>query len=73
MFQVNDMSVSKLSGGQTIPFGKMKFPMKKSALQDLFKTFFRIQLSFLKADVCHFVINQTLETPCISGATKAIF
>ena len=52
------MFVSKISGGQTIPYGKKKFLMKKSALQDLFKTFFRIELSFLKADLCRFVIGK---------------
>ena len=52
------MSVSKISGGQTIPYGKRKFTLETSALQDLFGTFFRIELSFLEADLCRFVINQ---------------
>ena len=52
------MSVSKLSGGQTIPYGKVKLILEKSALQDLFGTFFRIELSFLEADLCCFVKNQ---------------
>ena len=52
------MTVSELSEGQTIPYGKMKFILQKSALQDLFGTFFRIELSFLEADLCRFVINQ---------------
>ena len=52
------MSVSQLSGGQSIPYKKMKFILQKSALQDLFETFFRIELSFLEADLCHFVKNQ---------------
>ena len=52
------MSVSKLSGGQSIPYKKMKFILQKSALQDLFETFFRIELSFLEADLCRFVIDQ---------------
>ena len=52
------MSVSKLSGGQTIPYKEMKSILQKSALQDLFETFFRIELSFLEADLWCFVINQ---------------
>ena len=52
------MSVSKLSGGQTITFEKIKLILQKSALQDLFETFFRIELSFLEADLWCFVINQ---------------
>ena len=37
---------------------KNEISIKKSALQDLFKTFFRIELSFLEADLCWFVKNQ---------------
>ena len=50
----------------------MKFQMKKSALEDLFETFFRIELSFTNADLCHFVINQNaLNTLYLSAIYKS--